>query len=246
MRPRIVAALVLAAALLACKDKDKPDAPAQPEPDAPAATTPAADEPAAAAPQAEPAPAKPGRPPASEEERAAVIAAEGAARKLGGILKDKVQEAMTAGAPKSAASTCAELAQKLTAEVREVTGVAVGRASTRLRNPKNAPPPWVDRWLREHEAAPASAAAPERWIVDDPDGAVARVLLPIAVEPLCLQCHGQKDSIDSGAREVLDRRYPGDAATGYAVGDLRGALWAERAVDAGDAVGDALTPRGAG
>lgn len=241
----LAAALVLAAAPVACKDK--PDVPAQAEPEASAQATPAADEGAPEAPaQAEPAAAEPGRAPATDEERAAVIATEGAARKLGGILKDKVKEAMTAGAPKSAASTCAELAQQLTGEVREVTGVAVGRASTRLRNPKNAPPPWVDRWLRDHESAPASAAEPERWIVDDPDGAVARVILPIGVEPLCLQCHGPKDSIDRGVREVLDRHYPGDAATGYAVGDLRGALWAERAVDAGEAPGGGLSPQGAG
>ncbi|MCA9659768.1 MAG: DUF3365 domain-containing protein [Myxococcales bacterium] len=244
MRPLpFAAALALTAALVACKDK--PDAPAEAEPDAPAQPSPETAEPAAAP---EPAKAKPGRAPATEEERAAVIATEGAARKLGGILKDRVKEAMTAGAPKSAASTCAELAQKLTGEVREVTGVAVGRASTRLRNPKNAPPPWVDRWLREHESAPASAAEPERWIVDDPDGAVARVILPIGVEPLCLQCHGPKDSLDSGVREVLDSRYPSDAATGYAVGDLRGALWAERAVAADVAAGpvDGLSPQGAG
>ncbi|MCB9568291.1 MAG: DUF3365 domain-containing protein [Myxococcales bacterium] len=160
-----------------------------------------------------------------------MIATEGAARKLGGILKDRVQKAMSDGAPASAASTCAGVAQEITADVARVTGVAVGRASGRLRNPKNAPPAWVDAWLRHHEGAPAAEVSLDRWIVDTPEGAVARVILPIAVEPLCVTCHGPLEGIDAGVREVLAARYPGDAATGYAVGDLRGALWAERAVE---------------
>jgi hypothetical protein len=48
---------------------------------------------------------------------------------------------------------------------------------------------------------------------------------PILVQPLCLNCHGQKGKeITPGAMHVIDSLYPPDMATGYKTGDLRG-LW---------------------
>ena len=41
----------------------------------------------------------------------------------------------------------------------------------------------------------------------------------------CLACHGSEVSPE--VREAIAARYPGDRATGFAVGDLRGALWVE-------------------
>jgi len=114
--------------------------------------------------------------------------------------------------------------------VAEETGARVGRASLRLRSPTNKPAPWVEGWLRTHEGALATAALPLREIVEDEEGARARVILPIAIEPLCLSCHGEAEGIDREIRAMLADRYPHDAATGYAVGDLRGALWAEAPV----------------
>ncbi|MCB1124616.1 MAG: DUF3365 domain-containing protein, partial [Verrucomicrobiae bacterium] len=43
-----------------------------------------------------------------------------------------------------------------------------------------------------------------------------------AVEPLCLTCHGEKLAPD--VTEALAKNYPGDAATGYQLGDIRGAF----------------------
>lgn len=40
--------------------------------------------------------------------------------------------------------------------------------------------------------------------------------------PVCLQCHGAPDKLAPGVAEALKDLYP--MATGYAVGDLRGAI----------------------
>ncbi|MBZ0088891.1 MAG: DUF2309 domain-containing protein, partial [Thermoanaerobaculia bacterium] len=40
----------------------------------------------------------------------------------------------------------------------------------------------------------------------------------------CGACHGQPGELAPGVAEVLARRYPGDTATGYTAGDLRGAI----------------------
>jgi hypothetical protein len=53
------------------------------------------------------------------------------------------------------------------------------------------------------------------------------VVLPIATEGLCLNCHGKKESLSQGVRSVLSERYPGDTATGYEMGELRGVVWIE-------------------
>lgn len=47
---------------------------------------------------------------------------------------------------------------------------------------------------------------------------------PLVVGGACLACHGPREDIDPDVREVLDRRYPEDEATGYATGDFRGAI----------------------
>jgi hypothetical protein len=52
------------------------------------------------------------------------------------------------------------------------------------------------------------------------------------VEAPCLSCHGPREAIVPAVVSSLEARYPDDRATGYAAGDLRGALWAEAEVPA--------------
>ena len=48
--------------------------------------------------------------------------------------------------------------------------------------------------------------------------------------PQCLACHGPRESQSPELRTALERDYPHDAATGYAVGELRGAFTLQRQV----------------
>jgi hypothetical protein len=41
---------------------------------------------------------------------------------------------------------------------------------------------------------------------------------------MCLTCHGEKAKIPPAVRAVLAREYPDDHATGFSVGDVRGAV----------------------
>jgi hypothetical protein len=47
---------------------------------------------------------------------------------------------------------------------------------------------------------------------------------PIVLQPMCTSCHGTDIGSDIG--EILSGLYPGDQATGFQVGDLRGAFTA--------------------
>jgi hypothetical protein len=142
-------------------------------------------------------------------------------------LRQRLQKAMGEG-PAKALEVCANEAQAIRAEVSHDTGVALGRASLRLRTPADAPPAWVGAWLAELGERKVEGVVGFARIDETPAGRVARVLEPIGVEKGCLTCHGPAETLTPAVREALGARYPNDAATGYAEGDLRGAFWAEK------------------
>lgn len=166
----------------------------------------------------------------AERDTAALAQVEAAAMELGRTLKSRVAEEMGKGGPAAAVEVCTKEARLLTKQIADRTGVAVGRSSLRLRQPLNAPPAWVASWLREQGERPAKDAKPVTRIDSASTGRTARVIRAIAVEPVCLVCHGAPESLPPEVKATLDRAYPNDRATGYSVGDLRGALWAEQPV----------------
>jgi len=141
-------------------------------------------------------------------------------------LRQRLQKAMGEG-PAKALEVCAGEAQAIRAEVSHDTGVALGRASSRLRTPADAPPEWVGAWLAQQGERKVEGVVGFARIDETPAGRVARVLEPIGIDKGCLTCHGPAEALPPAVREALGARYPADAATGYAEGDLRGAFWAE-------------------
>ena len=156
-------------------------------------------------------------------QQADALASEAAAK-----LKTRMIQEMGAHGPGEAFEACSMEAEALTASVvPEASGARVGRSSLRLRNPANQAPPWVQAWLDATGEAAFADATGIRDVQDTPAGKVARVLRPIPMQETCLACHGHDDTLPADVRATLSRRYPDDAARGYAVGELRGALWAE-------------------
>lgn len=209
-----LASLSLTLGLAACK-KDEPAPPATPATATAAATVTATTATASVAKSAE----------ALAQERAVA-----AAKTLGGTLKKRLGEALGAGKVPDALDVCSKEAAAIRAKVEAETGVRVGRASLRTRSPANAAPDWVAEWLKAQGERPAEGVAPMKQLAKGADGDVARFIAPIAVDPLCLHCHGPTESLATEVKKLLAERYPADAATGYAIGDLRGALWAEAPV----------------
>lgn len=100
-------------------------------------------------------------------------------------------------------------------------GVTVGRSSHRLRNSANAPRPWVRPLLDGFVASPATAAP---RAVALPGGGAGYVE-PIILQPMCVTCHGV--TLAPALQARISGLYPGDEATGFAPGDLRGVFWVE-------------------
>jgi len=164
------------------------------------------------------------------QEEAALKKAKAAAMMLGKKLKGELKGSLEKGDHGAAVKVCSDRAPEVGASVREETGVTVGRSSLRLRNETNKAPEWVEAWLDEMGERKAADAKPVREIAQGPDGPVARIIKPLGVEGVCVLCHGEASTMSKELAAAISERYPKDKATGYAVGDLRGALWAEVAV----------------
>lgn len=141
-------------------------------------------------------------------------------RRLGGRLMAELDS----GGPAAAIPVCRDSAQLLTAEIAEASGIRVGRTSDRLRNPGNVPPSWA----RRHVSAitPGMKASDFAPVVIDLGDRIG-LLRPIPTQELCLKCHGDPASFPPDLATALHEAYPHDQATGYAVDDLRGLMWAE-------------------
>jgi hypothetical protein len=149
-----------------------------------------------------------------------------AAMELGATLKQRLVTAMGEGGPQGAISVCAQEAPAIAAEISARTGLDVGRTSLRVRNAANAPDEWevaqLD-FLAAKLAAGEDAAAMEAWAIISEDGVKkVRWMKPLITEELCLACHGA--SVSPDVQAAISGRYPGDAATGFQLGDLRGAF----------------------
>jgi hypothetical protein len=134
------------------------------------------------------------------------------------------------GSPAKAIAVCQVEAPKIAASMSE-DGWTVGRTAPRVRNPDNAPNEWQRRGLAHFAEAIAQAGenpdiAALEWheIEEGPRGQRLLYMRAIPMGGLCLACHGPIDQLDETVREQLAALYPKDEATGFAVGELRGAF----------------------
>ena len=137
--------------------------------------------------------------------------------------KSDLKQALTSGmqeGPAAAIEVCSELAPRIAASL-SVDGVKMGRSSHKLRNPANAPEPWVRLIMMAYLEQPNER---EPVAVRLENGHIGYVE-PIILQPMCTTCHGEMVA-EPLARQIAEL-YPDDAAMGFSAGDLRGVFWAE-------------------
>lgn len=138
------------------------------------------------------------------------------------LLMQEIQK----GGFSSAVRVCSELAQEVTTRFSKQTGHYLRRVSLRYRNPKNIPDEYETKRLLEFERFLGEKRLSEEYveIVEEKGVPYLRYLKPLTVGPLCITCHGLNENIPSEVQAILKERYPEDRATGFLVGDLRGAI----------------------
>ena len=135
----------------------------------------------------------------------------------------ELKAAIASGGPARAIEVCAEKAPAIGQKLSTDT-LHLRRVGTRVRNTKTNTPSDAMRGVLEG----LSKGAPT--YVGSVDGAQAAVHGLFIDTPLCLSCHGPSDTLSKPVLDALKARYPDDKATGYAMGDLRGAIVVERRV----------------
>lgn len=166
---------------------------------------------------------------AAEPAAAGVDAARGLAHGLVEQLGARLQAAIETGGPSGAVGVCAHEAPAIAGELSRRNGTKITRVSLKTRNPLlGTPDAWEQAVLLAFEER-LTRGEPIAWIefaevVREPAGEYLRYMKALPVQALCLGCHGAPESIDPKVRARLQQDYPADRATGYRLGQIRGAI----------------------
>lgn len=150
---------------------------------------------------------------------------------LGGALKTAMRE----GGPAAAIDVCAEKAPRIAARLSREKGWRITRISDRVRNPLlGMADAWeqqtLARFRERHAQGEAYPGMSRSEVVSAPSGRYFRYMQAIPVQEVCMNCHGPTEELAPAVREALAKQYPHDRATGYQVGELRGAFSVKRAL----------------
>ncbi len=150
-----------------------------------------------------------------------------AVRNYSALLKARIAEAIKAGGLKGAVGSCNSLVPDLSAEVGDQTNVEIVRTALRLRNPDNAPDPWemanLELFLKQLNAGGDHKTMEAYDVLTTKEGQrLFRYMKPIMTSEACLGCHGT--AIPQEVKLEIARNYPEDKATGFNLGEMRGAF----------------------
>ena len=141
-------------------------------------------------------------------------------------LRDELQAAIEEGGPIHAISVCSDKAPTIADDLSQSPQWRIGRTSHKLRNPANAPDEWeamvLDEFQRRAAAGEPIGGIERVEIIESDGGQTYRYMKAIPVGEVCLTCHGV--DLDAELKAKIDAVYPEDQATGFALGELRGAF----------------------
>lgn len=148
------------------------------------------------------------------------------ALQLGSQLKGELSKAIAEGGPMAAINVCYLRAPEIAAQLSQASGARVARTALRVRNPSNAPDDLERSVLEQFRvdlgAGPLDRPLEAAFEIRRGDAVERRYMRAIPTDALCLTCHGKDLPPELAA--AIARDYPGDQATGFEQGQLRGAF----------------------
>jgi hypothetical protein len=140
------------------------------------------------------------------------------------LLSSNLQAAIQQGGVSNALPFCSLAASPLTAGMAGKHGVTIRRVTHKPRNPAGRADATELAILKEFEAALTGTNPPPPLVTNLTVSTVTFFAPIILNNQLCLKCHGEpgKD-ISAGNVAVIQHLYPQDEATGFKLGQLRGA-----------------------
>lgn len=158
-------------------------------------------------------------------------------RKVAGDLVAQIRGELTKeleySGPLRAVIVCKYTVPEISSALSRKTGWRVTRVALKPRNPAlGAADAWEQKVLLDFERRAERGEKPESLeageVVSEPGGRYYRYMKALPLGPLCVSCHGAPDKLTPNLRALLDAEYPHDRATGYSVGQIRGAVTIKR------------------
>ena len=145
-----------------------------------------------------------------------------------------LQEEIAKGGPEGAINVCREKAPQMAKEASQKTGWNIRRVSLKNRNPKAVPDAWEQAALQDFDKRSFAGENPSSLekgeIVTEDNTKVYRYIKALPTQNLCISCHGSSENISAAVKAKLKELYPNDKATGYAPGEIRGAMTIKRSI----------------
>ena len=141
-------------------------------------------------------------------------------------MKGSLVAAMKSSGPVGAINVCNNVAPTIASELSKKYGIEIARTSLKVRNPDNAPDNWEENVLNAFEKRKLEGEMVKTItfseIVTEDGSQEMRMMKAIPTGEVCLICHGS--NIAEPVQASLDKLYPDDQATGFSLGDIRGAF----------------------
>lgn len=144
-------------------------------------------------------------------------------KQFGGTLKPQLKKALAEGGVLQAIEVCSVKAPEIAKNLSQSTKWQVKRVSLKARNHLNATPnAWEKSVLEAFDQRQEQGESAIKMAKAEVVGDEFRFMKAQGTAPLCLTCHGSKLTAETKA--ALKEYYPEDQATGYSLGQIRGAF----------------------
>lgn len=145
-----------------------------------------------------------------------------AVKSFGDQLVKELKNALEEGGPVKAIKVCNIEAPQIADALSDQHNLQIGRTSLKTRNPNNKPDAWERTVLQQFEQRKQGGEdlATLEFYEETEKG--FRYMKAIPTKGLCLTCHGE--TLSEPVKATLTEYYPNDMATGFKVGDIRGAF----------------------
>ena len=140
-------------------------------------------------------------------------------------LGKNMKKHMKNGGPTEALTFCSDKAYTLTADVNKQLpkGVSVKRVSLKNRNSFNKPETDEVKVLETFQSMKDQKIQLPQHLIQQVDATTYKFYKPLVIKKkVCLKCHG--DITNEKLKNTIAKKYPEDKATGYKMGDIRGAV----------------------
>lgn len=162
-----------------------------------------------------------------------ILEARSLVKAFGSDLKHVLKTAMKLEGPIKALEACNIQAGPIAEKNSSSSGWGIARTSLKVRNENNAPDEWESMTLRQFEQRKSAGEDLKTMeyseTVREGDKLVYRYMKPIPTAGLCVTCHG--GDVSEEITTKVKSLYPNDQATGFKVGDIRGAFTLQKRIN---------------